>query len=256
LRTRTPAVALNGDIIEVVAPKKPGPHTPGGRFLLRNNIAHGGYMIIMQSADAVARRARIQADAARLRAKRIPADKLVIYEHVGPASACIQYHPKLIPGNVMPELDSHAAAPAVAAGVPSELTEAFAPWHAIDAPFEAYREVFRRSADLAIVGVQLRLPVGQRGTEDAAREWRDVFGVPMSRDLLAFTNARLGFLPGEQGKREGLETITIAVKGKKRFDQILEKVAAEGLCGDGWTNLLGVKWYFRYAGEPNEQAKI
>jgi len=116
--------------------------------------------------------------------------------------------------------------------------------------------VFKKSPDLAISGVQLRLAPGDRGTEEAAREWRDVFGVPMSRDLLAFTNARLGFLPGEPGKKEGLETITIAVKGKKKFDQILERVAAEGICGDGWTDLLGVRWYFRYAGEPNETAKM
>jgi hypothetical protein len=220
--------------------------------LIRNKISHGGYMIIMQSAEAVARRDRIRSNAALLQEKAIAKEKLVIYEHISNHSACIQYHPKLAKGNIMPELDAHVPQP----GVPDWQKAAFAPWHAIGGRFEEYAKVFQKSPHLAIVGVQLRLAPGDRGTEAAAREWRDVFGVPMSRDLLAFTNSRMGFLPGEPGKKEGLETITIAVKGKEEFDQILERASAEGLCGDGWTNLLGVKWYFVYAGEPAEVAKI
>jgi len=200
----------------------------------------GGYMIIMQQSNAIRRRDLItQAHQTR---------KVTIYEHISDSSCCLQYHPKLVKGNIMPELDSHSPQP----GVPDGLETTIAPWHAINLPFETYERTMRRNTDLSIVGVQLRLKPGDLGGEDAARQWRDVFGVPMSRDLGAFTNARLGFLAGKEGKREGMEAITIAVKGRKRLDDILKRVAEEGLCGDGWTNMLGIRWYFTYAGEPVE----
>lgn len=77
--------------------------------------------------------------------------------------------------------------------------------------------------------------------------------MPTSRDLLAFTNTRMGFVRGQEGKSEGLDCITVAVNGKERFDGILERASKLGLCGDGWINMCGVRWFFVDAGEPREK---
>jgi hypothetical protein len=54
----------------------------------------------------------------------------------------------------------------------------------------------------------------------------------------------MSFTSGKKGKPEGLESITIAVEGEQRMAGILDRAREEGLCGDGWINMVGVKWYF------------
>jgi len=100
------------------------------------------------------------------------------------------------------------------------------------------------------------LAPGDNDGESASRQWEDIFGVPRSRDLVAFTNARLGFIRGEEGKPEGIVSITIAVKGQKTFDGIQERASQMGLCGDGWINMVGVRWYFSHAGEDTSTSKL
>lgn len=81
--TRLP-VAIGGDVIEVLAPIKEG--TTAGRLLQKRG--DGGYMIIMQTLDAAARREYIQSkDLSR-----------VIYGYTEGDVECVQYHPKGIPG--------------------------------------------------------------------------------------------------------------------------------------------------------------
>ena len=72
---------------EVVAPFKDG--TTAGRLLKKRG--DGGYMIIMQTRDAAARR------------KYIESNKLakVIFSHSHDDAECIQYHPKSIAGETM-----------------------------------------------------------------------------------------------------------------------------------------------------------
>jgi hypothetical protein len=69
---------------QVVSPFKP--NTTAGRLLSKRG--NGGYMIIMQTEDAIARRNYLQSN------------KLakVIFTHEGEESVCIQYHPKGIKG--------------------------------------------------------------------------------------------------------------------------------------------------------------
>jgi hypothetical protein len=88
------AVAIGGDIIEVVSPFKAG--TTAGRLLEKKG--EGGYMIIMQTLDAAARRAYIES---RALAK-------VIFSHSHDDVACVQYHPKGIAGEIFfnPDLNS------------------------------------------------------------------------------------------------------------------------------------------------------
>ena len=102
----------------------------------------------------------------------------------------------------------------------------------------------RRCSHLKLLGVTLRLAPGQSDVQNAAQQWQGYFGIRREGARLSFTNARLEFVPGVDGVPEGLESITVEVKGKKRFEEMLRMVEREGLCGNGWTNLLGVKWYF------------
>jgi hypothetical protein len=199
-------------------------------------------MLIMQSASAAARRKTIEQRGGK-----------VIYVHETPGvSACIQYHPKTVPGSVIPELDAQEPTP----DFPDPVWAPFSPWHAIDLPVEKYLPAMKRAADIQISNVQCRLEPGDVNVGNAAKQWRGVFGTPTSGDRVVFTNAQLSFLPGKEGKRPGLERITIAVRGRKRFDGILDAAREEGLCGDGWINMCGVEWVFEYLGEPVERSKI
>jgi hypothetical protein len=153
---------------------------------------------------------------------------------------------------MMPELDSHAAHP----NNPTPLKSRFSPWHAAGSDHKVYYPGMRRSAHLTLEGCILRLAPGDYNHEAAARQWEELFGVSRSRDLLAFTNARLGFVPGREGEPEGLVSITIGVNGKEKLDGILSRAREEGLCGDGWINMCGVKWYFVLTGHSENKGKL
>lgn len=140
----------------------------------------------------------------------------------------------------MPELDSHTPSPSN----PNPLESEFSPWHACGPDYERYSAAMKRCSHLRLVGATCRLAPGRTDTDAAARQWQQYFGIKRDGSDLIFTNARLRFVPGVEGQSEGLESIVIAVKGKPRLEGILQNVKRKGLCGDGWTNLLGVKWYF------------
>lgn len=140
----------------------------------------------------------------------------------------------------MPELDSHA----VTSSNPTPIESRFSPWHACGPDVEKYLAGMKRCSHLKLVSATLRLGAGQLEVGKAAQQWEDYFGVQREGNQLRFTNARLKFITGVEGQPEGLESITIQIKGKKKFEQTLAMAAKEGLCGDDWTNLLGVKWYF------------
>ncbi|KAL6247284.1 hypothetical protein RBB50_005630 [Rhinocladiella similis] len=240
-------VSIGGDIIEICSPLKPGPHTPVGRQLAKLDAPAAGYMLIMQTVDAVARRQSIESHnlASVIFSHYDPDTTTNTTTHAEVESACIQYHPRGIPGGIMPELDSHATT----AANPDPLSE-FSPWHTCgpSSTYPAYSAAMRRNSHLRLIGATLRLSPDQSDVTPhaAARKWHEIFGMPYQDDELfnVFTNSRVRFLPPTPGHREGLESITIQVTGKARFDNLLEKVAGQGLCGDGWTNLLGIKWYF------------
>ncbi|ETI20359.1 hypothetical protein G647_08393 [Cladophialophora carrionii CBS 160.54] len=235
--SRAGAVAIGGDIIEVVSPFKAD--TTAGRLLKKRG--QGGYMIIMQTLDAAARREHIES---RGLAK-------VIFSHAHDDVQCVQYHPKGIAGGMMPELDSHAPS----STNPTPLESTFSPWHACGTEYEKYSSGMRRCSHLKLLGATLRLAPGQTDVQAAAQQWQDYFGVRREGSQLMFTNARLSFVPGVEGEAEGLESITVEVKGKKRFEGMLDIARKEGLCGDGWTNLLGVKWYFVLREDENEDGR-
>jgi len=231
-------IPIGGDFIEVVSPTKPG--TTAGRLIEKRG--DGGYMIIMQTEDAKKRREYIEAKGL----------SKVIFEHSYTDSVCIQYHPKGIKGGMMPELDSHIPGPKN----PTPVQSRFSPWHACGSDVDRYRAGMQRTEHLTLEGCVLRLQPGDLGHEAAAREWEAIFGVVRSRDLLAFTNARLGFIPGRQGQPEGLVSITIGVKGQDKYDAILERARQAGVCGNDGIDMCGVKWSLALTGHSPTKGKL
>jgi len=218
-------------------------------------------MIIMQTEDAKKRRSVIESKGL--------AKVIFSVEHGD--SVCIQYHPRGIKGNLpsidlsglfttytsakggmMPELDSHSPTPEN----PTPLATLFSPWHACGSDYRVYGPGMKRTSHLSLEGVVCRLEPGNLGHEAASRQWEEIFGVPRSRDLLAFTNARLGFIPGREGQPEGLVSVTVGVNGKEKLEAILHRASKEGLCGDGWINMVGIKWYFVLTGVGESRVKL
>lgn len=201
-------------------------------------------MLIMQTTDASARRSYLES---RGLAK-------VIFSHEEEESVCVQYHPKGIRGGMMPELDSHRSTPSN----PTPVTSQFSPWHACGKDFESYEAGMKRQADLQFVSATCRLKEGDNDPVGAARQWEELFGVKRAKEpfSLAFSNMDVSFVNWQEGEHEGLESITIAVNGAERFDRILHRASKEGLCGDGWINMLGVKWFFELVGAGDDSCRL
>lgn len=106
----------------------------------------------------------------------------------------------------------------------------------------------KRSEHLSIVGCVLRLQPGDYEHEAAARQWEHAFGVARSRDLLAFTNARLGFISGKGGQPEGLISITVGVAGEDDLEAIRKRAREAGVVADGCIIMCGVRWALTLAG--------
>ncbi|KAF1922606.1 uncharacterized protein M421DRAFT_77685 [Didymella exigua CBS 183.55] len=167
----------------------------------------------------------------------------------------VQCHPKGTkgtvnsPGSVMPELDSHAPS----ANNPTPLESRFSPWHACGSDHKVYHLGMRRSAHFSLEGCILRLPPGDYGHEAAARQWEETFGVTRSRDLLAFTNARMGFVPGQNACPEGLVSITVGVKGQTTLNAILQRARRAEVSSDGNVSMCGVRWNFVLTGHGDSK---
>jgi hypothetical protein len=156
-------------------------------------------------------------------------------------------------GGMMPELDSHTPGP----NNPTPLKSRFSPWHACGSDHKVYYPGMKRSEHLSLEGCVLRLQPGDTGHEDAARQWEEIFGVGRNRDLLAFTNARLGFIPGREGQAEGLDSITVGVNGRDKLDAILARAREAGITsGNGPVEMCGIKWSFGLTGISSSKGKL
>lgn len=120
----------------------------------------------------------------------------------------------------------------------------FSHWHGCGPDFDSYSAGMKRCSHLHINEVLCRLGPGDSDTEAAAKQWEKVFDVPRIQDKLLFTNGVVRFTAGEKGQFEGIVSITIAVEGDKKFNDILNRAREKGVCGDGFIHMLGVKWYF------------
>lgn len=110
----------------------------------------------------------------------------------------------------------------------------------------------KRHKDLHLVAVVCRLRPGDNDTCAAAKQWTDVFGVQRSnkRGEIAFTNANITFVPGEQEKDEGIVEIVIGVEGEEQLSRIQEKAKEEGVEIDehDCLEMLGVRWRLQSVG--------
>ena len=276
-------------MIEVVSPL-PGQAesaTPGGRLLAKKGISGNtrnagregkegggegcpgtGYMVIMQTLDADERRREIEKEG-----------KKVIFSHpfthIHPTTSettttsqtstpaswtdsghCIQYHPSLLPGGVIPELDSHTPSPAN----PLPLQTRFSPWHACGQSYsgeDGYQTKMKRAGGLWLRGVVLR--VNGNG-EEAAKKWRSLFGLRRSGDGrgVGFTNCEMGFRETGDGEGEGMDSITVGVEGRGVLEGIKERAKKEDVWRDekgGYMDMLGVKWFLVLMKEGEQQLR-
>ena len=117
----------------------------------------------------------------------------------------------------------------------------------------------KRYDHLSLIGAVCRLAPSDAEGERAATQWQDIFGVPRSRDLVAFTNARVGFTAGQAGLHEGIISISIGVKGEQARDEIIKRAERMGLSCDfsrKSVDMLGLTWYFVHTGEAEVQSRL
>jgi len=237
-------VAIGGDIVEVVSPVQS--NTTAERLLQKRG--EGGYMIIMQTSDATARRKHIEEN---------NLGKIIFTHEVeGGESVCVQYHPKGVPGGVIPELDSHCVTPSN----PDPLGSSVSPWHACGptATQGNYLPIMRRNRDLHLIGATLRLRSEETNTQNAAQRWEKVFGVKSSGSGIQFTNATMNFISGEHGQADGIVDITIGVEGRRRLEEILWRAKVEGIAASssGGFEMFGVNWKFVLADYLRRNSRI
>jgi hypothetical protein len=151
----------------------------------------------------------------------------------------------MLPGGMMPELDSHGPS----ADHPDPLSSVFSPWHAAGTDYASYAAGMKRRSHLHLIGVVCRLAPGDTDTEAALRQWEELFGLSRELNQLIFTNARMGFVQGVKGQPEGLVSITIAVEGEERLAGIVQRARKRGVWVDGYAAMLNLRFYFVLAGE-------
>jgi hypothetical protein len=151
----------------------------------------------------------------------------------------------------MAELDSHTPTK----DNPTPLKSRFSPWHACGNDLKTYEPGMKRAAHLSLEGCSLRLAPGQNH-EEAARQWEEIFGVGRSRDLVAFTNCRLGFSRAAEGKPEGLLSVTVGVNGPEKLKEIWDRANKLGLTEDRWINMCGSRWFLVLTGYGVTKGKL
>lgn len=140
----------------------------------------------------------------------------------------------------MPELDSHKPS----SNNPTPLVSRFSPWHACGGDYSSYSAAMSRCSHLQLIGADCRLAPGDSDTESAARKWSEIFGIKQEGNELVFTNSRLRFSKGSAHKPEGLESITIGIRGRKAYEQILARAQRGNVSQSGGAAMLGVQWVF------------
>ncbi|KAH6679096.1 hypothetical protein B0J14DRAFT_579997 [Halenospora varia] len=222
---------IGGDIIEVASPFKS--NTTASRLLSKRG--DGGYMIIMQTSDAIARRKYLEGNGM---AK-------VIFTHETEGSVCIQYHPKGIKGGVIPELDSHHTS----SSNPNPLKDPLSPWHTLGPPSNhpKHSQVMKKYFHLHILSATCRLTPGDDDIVGATRQWENLFGVPRgdTKGECQFTNAKLIFLPGREGEKDGLIEVCIGAETDAQLTDINVRAKANGVLNeDGQVEMIGIRWKF------------
>jgi Glyoxalase-like domain len=187
---------LGNSFIEVVAPFQAG--TAGGRYLDRRG-GDGGYMVILQTGDIAADRARVAELGIRL-----------IFDRADEHSDGIQLHPKDVPGSMLQlSWNEGDADPA-------------GPWHAAGPDWLPAQ---RLDVVSAITAAELQ-------TEDPAvlaARWSAVLDRPVTTSegtpTIALDDATIRFVPITDDRPAGLAALDVVAVDRTR---ILEAAEARG----------------------------
>ncbi len=198
---------VGGNFLEVVAPTRPD--TSAGRDLTRRR-GDGGYMVILQCADAVAERARITGQGIR-----------AVWTTDRPAYRATHFHPADV-GGVLLSVDS--VEPGADYRDPRCMWEPAGP---------AWAEAIRADGELAggeLVGAELQ------DAEPAATAalWSRVLDLPLNEaaggtPTIALDNATVRVVAATDGRGKGLGAIDLRVVDR---DRVLAAAAERGVKTD------------------------
>ncbi len=175
---------LNGNLIEVVAPIEKG--TTAGRYLERRG-GDGGYMLLLQAADAVAERDRITGLGVR-----------DVWRHDDAACQATHFHPADVPGAIL-SIDTMNPG--------EDWHQELAMWKWAGPNWTRAIRTDRVQA-LSAVEFQARDPAAMAG------RWSEVLDRPLAsgaggRLEIALDNARLRFVEDLDGRGVGIRAIDL-----------------------------------------------
>lgn len=204
---------IGGNFFEIIAPVMPD--TTAGRFLKRRG-GPGGYMMMLQSADALADRRRILADGIR-----------AIWEYTEKKVIATHYDPRDVPGAIL-SIDT------MNPGTPVHQESGHWEWAGPE-----YRHFQRDMTSRALAAVELQVadPAG------AADIWARVTGLPVrvraDAPELVLDNARIRFVPLADDRGPGPRAVDILPQNR---NAILAAAAARGqLIDDDTVMVCGVR---------------
>jgi hypothetical protein len=192
--------AVGGDFLEIVAPTRPG--TAAGRYLEKRG-GNGGYMVILQCADALAERKRIAALGVR------------VVEHIDrPGYIASHFHPSDL-GGVLLSIES---VPGV------DHRQAMCDWPPAG---PHWRKTVRGDVVNALAAAEIR----SDDPAAAAALWSRVLNLPLAStpngtSVIDLENAALRFVPTADARGAGLGAIDVRVKNIAR---VLREAEARGL---------------------------
>jgi hypothetical protein len=182
---------INGNFIEVVAPITEG--TAGGRHLARRG-GDGGYMIILQCADAAAERERIAATGVR-----------EVWRHDGEDVMATHFHPADVPGAILSIDTMHPG---------SNFHREMSYWKWAGPDWENY---VRTDVSQAIAAIDIETDA----PDAAAARWGEVLGRAVAAGPkgpeVALDNARLRFVELQDDRGPGIAAIDILPQDRRRI---------------------------------------
>jgi hypothetical protein len=204
---------INGNLIEVVAPVED--NTTAGRYLERRG-GNGGYMIILQCADALAERERITAMGIRQ-----------VWSSDSDTVQATHFHPADVPGAILSIDTMHP-------GSNFHRETAYWQWAGPDWP-----EYINTNVAQAITAIEIQA----ENPDSAAEVWGRVLDRPVGsvngNPEVALDNATLRFTGLGDDRGPGISAIDILPQDR---DHIERTAAQRGLVGgDGRIVLCGVR---------------